>query len=317
MEPIRPDDDELRAGRNQSDKSPAKAATREKPAPAANSRPRGPDKVKSGAPPKPPGGAGRLVGMICMLLVVVVVGAGLGWQQSQRLAAVEEQLEEADYWARQSKLALARFEGELSETGDNLEQRGSTIEQRLAEQKGQIATANSEIAKLWVIAYERNRPKLAEHEGQLAELTTKIGSQATAISTLAETQNADQSQIASLGEQLAARAVEAKQLNEQDQVFKSELAKLTSAAASAEATIDRRLQRFSQEQKLTIDSLDGRIKSLEGSNGDLASARSRLEKTEARLVNLEQAIKSIDSSRAQLTSRLVRLSEQVDALRTR
>ena len=113
--------------------------------------------------------------MVWLLLLVVAAGAGVGWYfQEQRIQALEGQLEEADYWARQSKLALARFEGELSETGESLQERGASLEEQLAANKKQIDAADSEIRKLWAIANERNKKRLDEHQERLASIDGKL-----------------------------------------------------------------------------------------------------------------------------------------------
>src|SRR5690606_16239443 len=125
MEPIRPDDDELRAEAPFGGAEPRKPeASKEKPAVKKENPPKAPKEAKQ------PGGRGGHNGggslMVWVLLILVAAMAGAGWYvQEQRIQALEGQLEEADYWARQSKLALARFEGELSETGESLQERRS------------------------------------------------------------------------------------------------------------------------------------------------------------------------------------------------
>lgn len=297
MEPIRPDDDELKAD-------------------PAHPR-RGPDRMQPKTPPPPPsGGSGKLVGLLVVLLVVsVVAGAGLVWQQAQRLAVLEEQVEEADYWVRQSKLALARFEGELTETGESLEQRGSTIEQRLTEQKQQIATANSEIRKLWVIANERNKKSLEEQAGQIAALKANADNQASTLAELTEAREGIKSDIGSLDQAVSLLDGKADTLAANDERLRAQLETLVSEVDALDAGVERSLQRFRQEQGLTIDGMESRLSALESAQGDVSTTGPRLSKADARLASLEETIKSIDASRAQLTSRLVRLSEQVDAMR--
>lgn len=316
MEPIRPDDDELRAGIAQTSKSQEKKPGPERPA-KTTPPPRGPDRKQPNTPPQPPsGGSGKLMGLLVMLLVVsVAAGAGLVWQQAQRLAAMEEQVEEADYWVRQSKLALARFEGELTETGESLQQRGSTIEQRLAEQTAQIATANSEIRKLWVIANERNKALLEQQGKQIAALEEVSGGQAGSLDELGKAQETLQSGIGNLGDTVTSLEVQADTLASNDERVRSQLEKLVSDISAVKAGVEQSLQRFNREQGLTIEGMESRLNALENAQGSAATSGSRLDKTEARLASLEETIKSIDASRAQLTSRLVRLSEQVDAMR--
>src|SRR5690554_2206277 len=130
MDSIRPDDDELRtrepvAGKsNKPKRKPVVPENRDSAGGKGNSPGSGQQKASRGSGP---------VGLLIVLLLIVTAGgAWFGWQMQQKLEAVESQLEEADYWARQSKLALARFEGELSETGESLAETGSSIDERLS-----------------------------------------------------------------------------------------------------------------------------------------------------------------------------------------
>ena len=78
--------------------------------------------------------------------------------------------------------------------------------------------------------------------------------------------------------------------------------------------IDNRLKRFQREQSLTIEGLEGRISSLEKTTQALSGGK--IESMRSELSTLKQTVSSIDASRSQLTSRLVRLSEEVSQLRS-
>ncbi|MDX1633627.1 MAG: hypothetical protein R3280_03245 [Marinobacter sp.] len=304
MEPIRPDDDELRA-------EPRKTAPQrpeaEKPQPPAGRPAPGAD--------KPRGGGGRGNGLLVLLLVVVALAAAAGWyQQQQRIEAMSAQLEEADYWARQSKLALARFEGELSETGETLEERGTSIEQRLQDQRALIETANSEIRKLWVLANERNRAQLEAQGKAIETLTGKVDGNSTAIDSLQTGLAEARSQLASLTENTAAQGRRLDAQAALDSELQASVDALRKELNGVNARVEQQLQRFVQEQKLAAGGLEGRVSALEKDLAELERAQARISQTEARLAEVENAIDSIDAARAQLTARLVRLSEQVDQL---
>jgi len=138
MDSIRPDDDELRAD------APIGSSERKRPAPKKAAAAPAARSGGSGGSGKRPVGNGNGNGgngkgglaAVWLLLIAVAVAAVAGWySQNQRIQALESQLEEADYWARQSKLALARFEGELSETGENLQERGQSREEQITSNK--------------------------------------------------------------------------------------------------------------------------------------------------------------------------------------
>lgn len=317
MEPIRPDDDELRATR---DSKPGQPRAK-KPEKAASPSAKGGNGGKSGNAGQGSGGSGgkKSSGPLLLLLLLVAGAGAAGWyQQGQRIAQMESQLEEADYWARQSKLALARFEGELSETGEDLEQAGQSIEQRLSTQAKRLDTADSEIAKLWGVANDRNKARLNDHQSRLDALDAALEGAASERQALAATFAAT---LGELEQSLAADIGALESTLTQDLAAQSErlenqqaaLDKVQAAVAGVGGQIDNRLKRFEREQALTIDGLEGRISSLERTTQALSGGE--IESIRAELSSLRQTVSSIDASRAQLTSRLVRLSEEVSQLR--
>ncbi|MEP6419292.1 MAG: hypothetical protein ABJ065_15080, partial [Marinobacter sp.] len=96
----------------------------------------------------------------------------------------------------------------------------------------------------------------------------------------------------------------------------SRLTKLDESLAGIDQLVERQLLRFEREQNLTIDGLESRIAALEKATNNLSSG-SQLDVVRKDLAGLKETVSSIDSSRAQLTSRLVRLSEEVNDLRSR
>lgn len=310
MEPIRPDDDELRAGPERAGKKAEAGLASPAPKTAGGDQAKRP-----GKPAAPSGGAGggRGASWLALVLVAMVIAGAVGWfQQQQRIEALEGQLEEADYWARQSKLALARFQGELSETGENLQQTGASIEQQLADQKKRLDTADSEIRKLWAVANERNRKQLEAHQGRLDSLEGGLASQGKAVESLTSTVTSVRSSLDQGLTSLEKQVVSLRQANRETDDKVTELA---TSMEGVDQIVERRLQRFEQEQRLGMDGLDSRVSAVEKATSNSASGN-QLQQTRAQLAELRQTVSSIDTSRAQLTSRLIRLSEEVDRLRS-
>jgi peptidoglycan hydrolase CwlO-like protein len=255
--------------------------------------------------------------MLWVLLIVLAVAAGAGWySQEQRVQALEGQLEEADYWARQSKLALARFEGELSETGENLQERGASLEDQLAANKKRLDTADSEIRKLWAIANERNKKRLDEQQERIAALESglaegkkSIGALETSVEKVRSSLSAD---IAALKQQTETSITALQDANRQ---ATDQLTKLSQQLADVDQVIESRIRRFEQEQKLGISGMEGRISALERETDELAGD-GRVQALRNDVASLKRTVESIDASRSQLTSRLVRLSEEVNQLRS-
>ncbi len=311
MEPIRPDDDELIADEPFGAAEPRETAPgKQKPVKADK------PKQKAEKPPKPPrppkqdkaGGSG----LVWLLLLVVAAGAGAGWYfQEQRIQALEGQLEEADYWARQSNLALARFEGELSETGESLQERGASLEEQLAANKKQIDAADSEIRKLWAIANERNKKRLDAHQERLASIDGKLVEAEKAIAGVGEQVEQVRAGLASDVDAVETRVAELAQAGE---ALQGELAEVTAQVAGVDELVDGRIRRFQQEQKLTLDGIESRIASLEKA-ADSSAGDAKVRALRNELAQLKKTVEAIDASRSQLTSRLVRLSEEVNQLR--
>lgn len=315
MEPIRPDDDELRATRGSSSGKSREKAPAKTPGTTAKE---GPGKGgKRGDVGNGGSGGKKSSGPWLLFLLLIVAGAGaLGWyQQNDRIARMESQLEEADYWARQSKLALARFEGELSDTGEDLQEAGQSIEQRLNAQAGRLDNADSEIRKLWGVANDRNKARLNDHEERLNGLDQSLeaaDSRSQALSaSVEELRKTLESGLDGLESSLEQKlAAQQERLASQQ----STLDKMQTSLASVDDQIETRLKRFQREQNLTIDGLEGRISALEKTTEALEGGQIR--SIRAELETLKQTVSSIDASRTQLTSRLVRLSEEVSQLRS-
>ncbi len=300
MEPIRPDDDELRS------EAPLIRAEKKKPMPKKGGKPAAgrPASPKRSKPVQSAGSGGKSSILLWVLLIGFACLATVGWySQGQRIQTLEGHLEEADYWARQSKLALARFEGELSETGENLQKRGASLADQTAANKKLLDAANSEIRKLWVVANERNKSRLDQHQERLVTVEKGLAEDGQALVALGT--SVEKRQL-SLKADLAA-------LQEANGRAVSQLTALSQKVDNVDQVVESRIRRFEQEQKLGISGIESRIAALEKTTGDSASVKA----LRAELNNLKSTVESIDSSRAQLTSRLIRLSEEVNTLRAR
>ncbi len=309
MEPIRPDDDELRAE-----------------PPIGGAEPRKPDGQKSKSasnrqkPPKPEktsGGGGPGGGLLMWLVLVVAAGAGAGWYvQNERIEALEGQLEEADYWARQSKLALARFEGELSETGESLQERGASLEEKIAANDKRLDSADSEIRKLWVIANERNKKRLDEHQQRLSDVDDQLAQANKAASDLTASLEQARTGLSADVAQVRQRLDDSvASLERANQEATQQLTRLSQQIGDVDQVVESRIRRFEQEQKLGVSGMEGQIAALE-QNVDAMAGDGEVRALRNQLSELKKTVDAVDASRSQLTSRLVRLSEEVNQLRS-
>ncbi|PVY79223.1 hypothetical protein C8D92_101433 [Tamilnaduibacter salinus] len=290
MEPIRPEHDELRAERRPEEPAPKKRR-----------------KVKQSSPKG--GGGGRdgvSTGVLSVLLIIVTTAAGVGWYHlTGRLQALESEVTEADQWVRQSKLALARFEGQLSETGENLQQKGSSLSDRIARLEERADTADSEIRKLWGVAYDRNREAIKALEANLGEAEEGLSSVRDALAGLREDGQARSGRLDAQSDQLAAIEQDAGKLSNAVSDLEARLPEL-------EKTVTDRIDGLRQEARLARQELSARVDRVASNasdSGELASVRQRLGE-------VEEAIDAIDAARAQLNSRLIRIQNELDSLKS-
>lgn len=327
MDPIRPDEDELRAdapiagevrnsGKGKAEKRQAAGAGSGRTPPSRDGRSGGGSGAGGGDGAASGGSSGALVWSLLVALVFVIAGAGwFGWQMHQQIQLMEAQVEEADYWARQSKLALARFEGDLSETGENLEETGSSMDQRLTGLDAKLDETNDEIRKLWVLANEKNRPQIVA----LAEQQESLANELKTLASDLEATDQSVSEVQASTESLASTLEQTQQGQQEQgdrlQALSGDLDGVNERLGGIDDQVARQLQRFEQEQSLALDGLESRLQALETGDNRVQELSRQLAATRNRLSEAEKALESVDASRAQLTSRLVRLQDQVDQLR--
>ncbi|MGP4844973.1 hypothetical protein ACTXGQ_12635 [Marinobacter sp. 1Y8] len=300
MEPIRPERDEVRGT-----KKPVQASTEKK---AGGGDKPAPAKRKHANGEKRPGGGSSIL-LVILLLAVALGGGWALYNQSQRIDELSTQLQDAEHWANQSKLMLARVEGQISETGETLEKRGSTQQEKIANLTEQAKTADSEIRKLWAIANERNRDAIKANAGELAEMKKTVTGAATALAALEKAQSGQKQSQAELKTSIESVSSSVKALEPR-------IVQVQQATEKVQEGIDQRLDRFAREQGLARQELQARIGRLESTSSGTDNLKANLAETRQRLDKVDRAIDAIDASRAQLNSRLINLDKKVDGLAT-
>lgn len=127
---------------------------------------------KQAANPKPivvsKSAPNTLLGLIVVMLIVAAAGAGWVYnEQRQELNDLRVELKDALGFIRQSKLLMARFEGKLSETGVEMTE-GDT------EAKKKLKFLDSEVRKLWGVAYDRNRKSIGVNDGLIKQHASEL-----------------------------------------------------------------------------------------------------------------------------------------------
>lgn len=266
MEGLRPERDELDRFQKRNTKS------KQVKKPSSGEKPKAPSASRSNSP--------LMVGLLLLMLVMI---GFLGWmhvKQAQSVSSLTKELNDAMSFVNQSKLLMARFEGELTEAGAELEQTGTAAEKKLA-------FLDSEMRKLWGVAGDRNKKAIEANKSAVDGLAAKL-----------ELIKADQEKTLKTITATIDRSV--KSMREEMKV----LGKLTSDMV----LLEKMVASAASESALTRDSLEGQV-------DGLSKRIAKLSDESARSVENSKAISSIDASRQQLNERIVSLERKLNELK--
>jgi chromosome segregation ATPase len=161
--------------------------------------------VSAKSTPKPhPKSAKQPFLLIALVCVLVCVSGALTWgfmQQEQQISQLDRDLKDAIGFVSQSKLLIARIEGELSETGEELEQSGSAAARKLA-------FLDSEMRKLWGISNDRNKKAIAANTLGREALQAKLNRQEKKLDDVGKSLDAFESSFGRIDASI--RAIETK-----------------------------------------------------------------------------------------------------------
>lgn len=243
------------------------------------------------------GGSSLLVTVI--LLLLVAGGGVLAYQlmqQQEQLAAVQAELNRA-------KERVDSLEGLLAVASDSAEQSGQTLQQRLQAIDGRIKERfthyDSEVAKLWTVAYQRNKPQLEQQAEQLKQLQAKLDETEAALVEVRKQAGKGIDALAQTG------------------ALKSEQAALKKALQARLASAEKQLDTL--EQSLKLES-EGRLKvqkQLTEQLSGLSGGSDLTAQLAQRIRQNEQAIKAIDGTRRQVNQDLLRIRQQLNNLQLR
>ncbi|GGB83328.1 hypothetical protein GCM10011352_06460 [Marinobacterium zhoushanense] len=273
------------------------------------------DRRVSGAPQRAkvqvtdkPRGGGFLLTLI--LLVLTVGGAGLAyWTVGLKQALDSQQAELAKAQAR-----LAEMEELLALTSDTASQSGQTLMGRIGQMESRAGEKyehfDSEIAKLWTVAYQRNKPQLEEQKkaleaqaAELSELKKQLAAANSKLTTLGSSVDAGKSDLSGVKKQVSGldKQVSGLEASLQQQ---SEGLKKVGADASFALSLEKD-ERISAHQALSV-----RVDKLaQGAQGGAGLSQ--------RIASIEQSIQAIDGSRRQFNQSLLQMREQISELQRR
>ncbi|WP_210396596.1 hypothetical protein [Motiliproteus sediminis] len=271
---------------------------RVKPKPAAKPKPI-PEAPKAPRPPSAPRASGHGHGFIyLMLLLVIVAATGFGFWSQQRATLLQSQLLGMQQQQQIADGKIAALEALISTTDENASKSGAALQAQvkkiLQQQEGRIAHVDSEIAKLWTVAHQRNRPKIEELEKSVAGIDKQLASVDKRVGAVA-------TQVEQSGKVLASTG---KQLNE-----------LTVAQAQQQ---DARRQQSEQlrlrdQANQELDELqDAQLKQLSEQLAALKKNPQLPAKAAAQLEEQGRSIESINAFRKQINQEVLRLRERIN-----
>lgn len=277
MDGLRPERDELDRFQARSSTPTTKKAAKQVAAEAPAS-----------APAK--GGLAVVVGLFGLTLVLF---AFLGWafiKQNNALSETDERLNEALDYINQTKLSMARFEGELSEAGAELEQSGSAASKKLK-------FLDSEMRKLWGLAGDKNKKAISQNKDSIASANLKV-----------------QKSSDKLRKQLSEVVAANKGLSKELSGIKRQLAAVSDVGVKVKA-IEQQTATTASELSLTRESIEEEVALLARQVKSRPDSAAASKKNAKAVATNTQAIASIDASRSQLINRVLGLEGQIRSLK--
>lgn len=309
---------------------------------------------QSAAAPASVPSAGRGLGIFTGGLLVVVLAAcgGLGYW------LMELQLQ---FQTRSAELTEARYQiGELRELLQVAESSALQSGKGLISEVGQLSTTaqskythyDSEIAKLWTIAYQRNRPELeaqkkaltgqaeqlkaqaakqASQDEQLTDLLALVEAQKTLLDEQAVALQAQASQLGVAQKDLKAMAAQSENVEKavkfvtalkisQDKLSSSQ-SNTVKATDTAVATVRRELASTRTELSTQAEILNEQLaeqadalSALQAKVGKGGSSAALDPSVKRRIAHNEDAIRAFDGTRRQLNRELLQIRQKLNNL---
>ena len=236
----------------------------------------------SGGTSKPSGRSSSGLVAICLVLILALF-ALLGWgyiKQNETLTALNRDLDEALDFINQSKLSMARLEGELSETGAEIQETGTSAAK-------QLEFLDSEMRKLWGVAGDRNKKAISQNQAEIAGFKAQFSQfKGSQFEPLVKRLKDQQAVIAKLQAEINAANAAARKVN----------------------SLEQQVATTASELSLTRESLEERFDRVSAQVGNIPdTGKATIENT--------KAIASIDASRRQINERLVNLEQLVNKLK--
>lgn len=231
-----------------------------------------------------------------LLLLMLILGAG-GYWGMEHINLLQKQLIE-------SNGRLTSLEGLINATDENANRSDAALQAQLKKfllnGEKRLKHVDAELAKLWTIAYQRNKPKIAEMDQTLAGL---------------DKQSADfEVQLKQAQTDLGKSQADLQQLDQRQGSLQLRLSALETALQAGLADLGGRLQLRDQANQELDSMQDTQLQQLERHLKALQDHPEVPEALALMVKDHEQAIAAINSFRKQANSEFLRLARQIELL---
>lgn len=260
------------------------------------------------------GGSG-LSYLIILLLAAAVAGlAYWNYLQHQQLQALEVERQTVDEKIVELQKLFLVAGNSAAQTGETLQnqvQRQASAAQQKFEKldadvgkfdaaitrlDAEVTKLNTENGKLWVVAHQRNTPKIAELEKLLNDTSARIDTQVKALEGMT-------GELAKLDKQLKTADVKNSENSKQVAAIRQSASALSTEFQALTESVE--LQQADQKKKMAL--LAEQVISLKEDQGLAAGLERRVK------VN-EQAVKAIDGSRLLTNNELLQIRQKLNNL---
>lgn len=275
--------------------------------------------------------------VLLSLLVLISLGAAAalgvwGNQLKKQMSEQQVLIEQMNLWLESTDATLTQTSTTASRSGETLMGRVEDINTRLEDR---IKHFDSEIAKLWTVSFQRNKPQLEEQgktlvklgetvvaqDARIGEAVASLGvlrkeiqSQVTELSKLTVADQQRSKDLAASEKTINAQKSQISALETQTKALMAELEKADAALATVEGSV---LQVSSDMEFQFSVERDERAKlaaELNAKISQAAQSQGTSIELEKRLRTIEERLKAIDASRAALNADLLKVQGQVNGM---
>lgn len=252
---------------------------------------------------------------IVLAVFALFASAAMGFWNFTLTQKLDDQsilIEQMNLWLESTDATLIQTSTTASQSGETLSSRLEQIGARVDER---VKHFDSEIAKLWTVSYQRNKPLLEEQGKQLADQKAEVSDLSDGFKVLTQKLDKQDDTLTNINQTQSLLSKATDQLLEDFASTQQQLTRLVSNDNQAGESIKALEQRIAQ---LTSD-LDFQL-SIE--RDERAKLVDRLEQTSQsasetlmpRVSEIEARLGAIDSSRQSVNSELLKIKQQLNTL---